>query len=267
MRQPVPSDDWPDLWKQYFQTDRAEWWGWRTNIGYTYAYERRFSETIRLVGRHLSVGSEIIDAAAGQGNFSLALAERGYRVVWNDLRADLQGYIQLKWESGDIRYLPGNAFEIDHDHLYDAALATEVIEHVAHPDDFLAQLASLVRPGGLIFLSTPNGGFFRTGLPTFSQVDDLAALEGQQFQPGSDGHLFLFTNDELCTATAAGLVVVEITNFTSPIFASTRRLANKGLGLMPRRVAAAANVAVEKTSKRRLLNTAMVLRRPEEAAA
>ena len=150
--------------------------------------------------------AEIIDVAAAQGNFSLALAERGYRVVWNDLQADLQGYVQIKYESGDIRYLPGNAFDIDHGHAYDAVMATEIIEHVAHPDSFLSQLSPLVRPGGLIFLSTPNGGYFRTGLPTFSEVHDLDALEARQFQPGSEGHLFLFTNDQLSElAVGAGL--------------------------------------------------------------
>jgi 2-polyprenyl-3-methyl-5-hydroxy-6-metoxy-1,4-benzoquinol methylase len=265
MRQPVPSDDWSELWKGYFQTDRAEWWGWRINIGYTYAYQRRFAEAMRLVGRYLPTGSTIIDVAGGQGNFSLALAEHGYRMVWNDLQADLQGYVQLKWEAGDIRYLPGNAFEIDHEHLYDAVLATEIIEHVAHPDDFLAQLASLVRPGGLIFLSTPHGGYVRTGLPTFAQVHDHVALESQQFQPGSEGHLFLFTNDELIAlAAAAGLDVVEMTNFTSPVFSSARGLAARSLRFVPRRVADAINGAVERMSKRLLMNTAVVLRRPSE---
>lgn len=264
MRKPVISDDWPDTWKKYFQTDRAEWWGWRVNIGYTYAYQRRFIETMRLVDRYLPAGSEIIDVAGGKGNFSLALAEHGYRVVWNDLREDLQGYIELKWESGDIRFLPGNAFDIEHDYLYDAVLATEVIEHVAHPADFLVQLGSLVRPGGFVFLSTPHGGYFRTGLPTFSEVDDVEPLESRQFQPGVEGHLFLFTNDELRQlAATAGLDVMEITNFTSPVFSSSRGLVARGLCFVPPGAAQWVNVAVERTSKRLLLNTAMVLRRPQ----
>ena len=41
----------------------------------------------------------MLDLAAGQGNFSLALAERGYRVTWNDLRGDLEGYVRLKLDS------------------------------------------------------------------------------------------------------------------------------------------------------------------------
>jgi 2-polyprenyl-3-methyl-5-hydroxy-6-metoxy-1,4-benzoquinol methylase len=41
--------------------------------------------------------------------------------------------------------------------LFDAVLITEVIEHVAHPDEFLAKTAALVKPHGSIVLTTPNG--------------------------------------------------------------------------------------------------------------
>ena len=41
-----------------------------------------------LIEKYLVPGSRIIDIAAAQGNFSLHLAEAGYRVTWNDLRDD-----------------------------------------------------------------------------------------------------------------------------------------------------------------------------------
>ena len=46
-----------------------------------------------------------------QGNFTLRLAELGYRVTWNDIRQDLAGYVQLKWKTGDVTYRPGNILE------------------------------------------------------------------------------------------------------------------------------------------------------------
>jgi len=39
---------------------------------------------------------------------------------------------------------------------FDVVLAMEVIEHIAHGDDFLDRCAELVRPGGLVVLSTIN---------------------------------------------------------------------------------------------------------------
>jgi len=85
-------------------------------------------------------------------------------------------------------------------------LITEVIEHVAHPDEFLRNTARTVRPGGYIVMTTPNGGYFRNTLPRFSDCQDPSVYEAQQFKPNSDGHIFLLHGDEVeRLATEAGL--------------------------------------------------------------
>lgn len=269
VRQPVPSDDWPPSWRHAYQTDCAEFWGSRVNVGYTYAYQRRFAVTIQLVEQYLPAGSDIVDLAAAQGNFTLALAESGYRVTWNDLRGELQGYVEAKRVSGDVRYLAGNAFELDDVGPFDAVLATEIIEHVAHPDDFLSHVHDLCRPGGYIFLSTPHGGYMRNKLPNFRDVEDLQALEAKQFKPGADGHLFLFTNDELVElAGEAGLSVVRILNFTSPVLGGDLGRLVKGLRYVPAGALRATNAVLERLPRRFLTHTVIVLqRRPIGAAA
>ena len=44
----------------------------------------------------------------------------------------------------------------EHDGLFDAVVALEVLEHVPKLEGFLASLSALVRPGGSLFLSTIN---------------------------------------------------------------------------------------------------------------
>ena len=126
--------------------------------------------TLAILGEVLEPGARVLDVAGAQGNFSLALAEMGYRVTWNDLRGELADYVRLKHERGAVEYAPGNMFELRADTLFDAVLITEVIEHVAHPDQFLAQAAALVRPGGYVVMTTPNGRYFRNTLPKFSNA-------------------------------------------------------------------------------------------------
>ena len=95
---------------------------------------------------------------------------------------------------------------------------TEVIEHVAHPDDFLAKTAALVKPGGVIVMTTPNGAYFRNRLPRFSDCVDPSVYESGQFKPDSDGHIFLLHPDEVhALAGRAGLVVDELVLFTNPL--------------------------------------------------
>jgi 2-polyprenyl-6-hydroxyphenyl methylase/3-demethylubiquinone-9 3-methyltransferase len=102
--------------------------------------------------------------------------------------------------------------------LFDAVLVTEVIEHVAHPDQFLAQAAEFVAPGGCVILTTPNGGYFRNTLPKFTECVDPAKFEAVQFRPDADGHIFLLHPEELVQMGAkANLDLEKLKLFTTPL--------------------------------------------------
>jgi 2-polyprenyl-3-methyl-5-hydroxy-6-metoxy-1,4-benzoquinol methylase len=215
-----PKPDWPQSWKESYLYDQSEIYGEISHHGYAYAYDNRRRETLRLLTEVLSPGARVLDVAAAQGNFSLALAELGFEVTWNDLRAELADYVRLKHERGKIEFAAGNAFELAFSSPFDAVLITEIIEHVAHPDDFLSKAAALIRPGGYIIMTTPNGGYFRNYLPKFSDCADPSVFESSQFKPNADGHIFLLHVDEIeRLAQRAGLVVEKIALFTNPLTA------------------------------------------------
>jgi 2-polyprenyl-6-hydroxyphenyl methylase/3-demethylubiquinone-9 3-methyltransferase len=238
-----PGPDWPQSWKESSFYDQSEIYGEISHHGYAYAYENRRDETLRLLTEVLAPGARILDIAAAQGNFSLALAELGFDVTWNDLRAELADYVRLKYERGKIDYAPGNAFELSFPSLFDAVLITEIIEHVAHPDDFLAKAAALIRPGGYIVMTTPNGGYFKNPLPKFSECADPAVFESMQFKPNSDGHIFLLHEDEIePLAERAGLIVEKIVLFTNPITAGYVKTESL-LKILPRGIVRAAENA------------------------
>ena|SRR2546421_2614906 len=220
MKRVQPDESWPKTWQESYSYDLDEVYGEISNHGYAYAYQNRRRRTLRLLTEVLEPGARILDIAAAQGNFSLALAELGFDVTWNDLRADLADYVRLKYERGQIRFAPGNVFELQFPSLFDTVLITEIIEHVAHPDDFLAKAAALVRPGGYIVMTTPNGGYFKNTLPKFSECADPAIYESVQFKPNSDGHIFLLHVEEIePLARRAGLSVDRIALFTNPLTA------------------------------------------------
>jgi len=246
MKRVVFDECWPDSWKYSYFYDLEEVYGEITNHGYAYAYDNRRKQTIRLLTEVIPTGSKILDIAAGQGNFSLALAEMGYDVTWNDLREELAGYVQLKQESGILHFAAGNAFELSFPSAFDAVLITEIIEHVAHPDDFLAKVAQLVRPGGYIVMTTPNGAYFRNTLPKFSECQDPSIYEAVQFKPNSDGHIFLLHPEEIQTlASRVCLEVEEIALFTNPLSNGHMKM-EKLLRVLPRNLVESIELATQR---------------------
>lgn len=228
MKKPSPQQDWPESWKLSYHYDELELGDDRSDPGYTYAYAVRSQKTKQLLNEAGPAGGRILDVAAAQGNFTLSLAELGFRVTWNDLRAELIPYVQAKYERGEVHYAPGNVFDLAPDSPFDVVLLTEIIEHVAHPDEFLRKIADLVKPGGSVVLTTPNGGYFRNTLPKFSECADPTQYEARQFKPDADGHIFLLHQDEMeSLAREAGLTLVSSaphTNFLTNGYAKTRFL-------------------------------------------
>lgn len=221
MRSVTPSPDWPQVWKDSHVYDLCEIYGDDvSNPGYTQAYQTRRDVALDLLRIALPSGGTVLDVAAAQGNFTLKMAEMGYEVTWNDLRADLEGYVRLKHEHGVVHYCSGNVFELDLEGRFDAVLITEIIEHVAHPDDFLKKVAKLVKPGGYVIMTTPNGAYFRNHLPRFSECEDPSIFEHCQFKPNSDGHIFLLHPDEVHKlATDADLITKLFVLYTTPLTA------------------------------------------------
>jgi 2-polyprenyl-3-methyl-5-hydroxy-6-metoxy-1,4-benzoquinol methylase len=218
MKKVFYQDSWKDSWKFSYPFDLLEIYDDLSCPEYSYAYANRRQQTLELVQKVAAPGSKVLDIAAAQGNFSLVLAEMGYEVTWNDLREELIDYVKLKWEFGNIQYQPGNFFELGFENQFDVVLATEVIEHVAHPDDFLKRLGKFLKPGGHIIITTPNGEYFRNNLPKFSDCADPSQYESIQYKPDADGHIFLLHLDEIdLLANRANLTVKEIRLVTNSL--------------------------------------------------
>jgi len=218
MKKIIPCIDWDSSWKHSYQCDLLEIYGERKKSGYSYAYANRSKHTLKIIQEIAQPGEAVLDLAAAQGNFSLALAELGYTVTWNDLREDLVNYVELKRENGVINYQPGNIFDLNVNSKFSVVLLAEIIEHVAHPDQFLKKISSLIEPGGYIVMTTPNGEYFRNNLPKFSECPDPEKFEAMQFQPDSDGHIFLLHIDEIKEiAREANLELLKLDLITNPL--------------------------------------------------
>lgn len=120
----------------------------------------------RFVKRHLpttNAGERVFDVGCGSGNFTIALAKRGYDATglsWDENnqyratdRAALVGETKARFPIGDARKLDQMT---EHIAAYDYVLSLENIEHIIDDAKLMRDLAACLKPGGWLVLSTPN---------------------------------------------------------------------------------------------------------------
>lgn len=104
--------------------------------------------------------TRIIDVGCGNGYISLAFANLGYAVtavdVWEPSeRAAMFSAAGIVYQRANLNEL--EPLESIDPGVFDVALLGEVIEHVLnHPVGLLRSIARVLRPDGLLVLTTPN---------------------------------------------------------------------------------------------------------------
>jgi 2-polyprenyl-6-hydroxyphenyl methylase/3-demethylubiquinone-9 3-methyltransferase len=154
-------------------------------------------------------GKRAIDVGCGAGLLAEPLARMGATVTGVDaapeniavarLHAEKQG-LAIDYRAGGVEAMAGTGT----DERFDLVTSMEVIEHVAEPAAFVAALAKLLAPDGIMILSTPN----RTPL---SKLAMITIGEGLGMVPkGTHDWQKFLTPDELSVhVEAAGLRVID----------------------------------------------------------
>ena len=102
----------------------------------------------------------VLDVGCGGGLLSEALAREGAKVTALDLAPDLIKIAKLhRLESGvnvDYRLTSVEALAAEQPGSFDTITCMEMLEHVPEPASVLAACATLLKPGGRLFVSTLN---------------------------------------------------------------------------------------------------------------
>lgn len=104
-------------------------------------------------------GLTMLDVGCGAGVLAEPLARLGAEVTGVDPAAELIGVARAHAEEAglDIDYRAGAAEDLLAEGAsFDVVVASEVVEHVADVEAFVATIGALVKPGGLALFSTIN---------------------------------------------------------------------------------------------------------------
>lgn len=104
----------------------------------------------RLLGRQ----GRFLDVGCGRGEVVWAARERGWDAEGCDLSED---FVRYALEVNGVKAHAATLEQISYpDASFDVVTMVEVIEHLYDPAETVKELSRVIRPGGLVYISTPN---------------------------------------------------------------------------------------------------------------
>lgn len=167
-------------------------------------------------------GPKILDSGCGDGSITADLAKRfkatGVDISEENLKkARTRGFRTVKQDLGKKMPVKDNSF--------DTVISNQVIEHVYDTDFYLADIYRILKPGGILLITTPNAASLTDRLRVLIGKLPIAAEVSTRYRLGDKnppaGHIRLYTFEQLRhQLKRTGFKVVEerTTNFPFPIY-------------------------------------------------
>ncbi len=142
-----------------------------------------------------AIGGRVLDMACGEGYGSEVLARSAATVVGVDANPEAHEHARLRYPRQNLSFARGLVQTFGAPRAYDAVVFLQTIEHVPDPTTVLEHMRSLLAPGGVAYVSTPNvltlapPGAAKSGNPW--HVREYRAAEFEQLCRGVFGQVAL----------------------------------------------------------------------------
>jgi len=139
------------------------------------AFRGVFTERINTSLRWIGSGKKVLDIGAGDCSTSERIRLNG-----NDVTAfDFEEALSSATRYPGIKTVPGEAHKLPFDDgSFDVVFAGEIIEHYEDPETLLREWSRVLKNGGSLIITTPNGKEASLKHPTHKTWFDRATLGG-----------------------------------------------------------------------------------------
>jgi SAM-dependent methyltransferase len=161
----------------------------------------------------------VIDLGCGDGGWLDLIGQRYRQAIGVDIsRSAIEGRTDAptSWEFRQHDLDDGLPFD---DQVADAIHANQVIEHIREPVRFLSEARRVLRPGGVLVVTTPNVRSIRhlVRLTVLGRGPMTSTHEPNPGRAWDDGHLHYFTpGDVRRIARAAGFESLLVSALVAP---------------------------------------------------
>jgi len=130
--------------------------------------KRRLLETL---SRHVNAGEYVLDLGCGGGKFTSWMLQAGYTAQGMDISSNALEMAKRNNPDVTFELLAPDGSIPALDNTFAAVWCTEVIEHILDIHLFLSEVRRVLKPGGILILTTPYHGFLKNLLIVLLKFD------------------------------------------------------------------------------------------------
>jgi 2-polyprenyl-3-methyl-5-hydroxy-6-metoxy-1,4-benzoquinol methylase len=179
---------------------------------------------LQLFRSHVPAGATVLDVGSRDGIWPNVLKEASFDVEACDAVVELANEV-FPHHQADLNGPFSAAFT---GRRFDAVSLIEAIEHLENPRQVIRQAAALLKPGGILLLTTPNAAGLYSRIRFFLTGKMAMFTDGSYEHAGHITPVTWWQMDKIARET--GLEVLEVRFYTSRFF-PPRSLADVARGL------------------------------------
>jgi ubiquinone/menaquinone biosynthesis C-methylase UbiE len=131
--------------------DPGEVWNWETSAG-----KERWARRAKMLTRHLTPGTKVLEIGCGTGYFSKELVRTGANITAVDISPDLLSVAAQKVAARNIVFQVENAYAMNlADDSFDFIVGSSVLHHL-DVEQALQECWRALKPGGALRFTEPN---------------------------------------------------------------------------------------------------------------
>ena len=106
-------------------------------------------------------GKTVLDIASGEGYGSKLVSQQALFVYGVDISEECVSHASRKYAGDKLEFRQGSASQIPlPDHTVDIVVSFETIEHHDRHEEMFSEIKRVLKPGGLLFLSSPEKAIY-----------------------------------------------------------------------------------------------------------